>query len=298
MRGQTPGLDVVGRGFHFAESPRWRAGTLYCSDLFGRQVFAIQPDGGVRALCTVPNMPSGLGFSPDGALLIVSMKDSKVLRFDGNALSQAADLSSVTPYQCNDMLVDERGRAYVGNFGWHPGESKMRPTSLSLVLPSGQCQDLGGAVNFPNGICRSADGRTLIVAESFASRLSAFDIRADGTLANQRVWASLSDKTFTTVSEALESGDPLPDGLALDAEGAVWVADSGGHAALRVAAGGKFLEKIEVGDMAVFGLTLGGTDRRTLFLCIAPSVGKANLETERESIIVSYRVRVPGVGLP
>jgi sugar lactone lactonase YvrE len=174
----------------------------------------------------------------------------------------------------------------------------MRLTRLLLVRPDGTKQLVGEGVNFPNGIARSDDGLTLFVAESFASRISAFDIEADGTLINHRIWASFSSKTFTTVSDALTSQYPLPDGIALDADGALWVADSGGHTALRVAAGGEILERISVGDMTVYGLTLGGEDRCTLFMCAAPPVMKGAFKTEKRSVILSQRVEVPGVGLP
>jgi sugar lactone lactonase YvrE len=174
----------------------------------------------------------------------------------------------------------------------------MRLTRLTLVSPDGKSREVGGGINFPNGMARTADGKTLIVAESFASRLTAFDIASDGSLSNQRIWASLSVRSFTTVGQALQSREPLPDGLALDADGAAWVADSGGHAALRVAAGGKILETVDAGKLAVYGLTLGGADRRTLFICAAAPIGMANLETEKTSVILSTQVRVPGVGLP
>jgi sugar lactone lactonase YvrE len=291
-------LRPVAQGFHFAESPRWRDGDLYFSDLFGRKVHVLRSDGSTVALCSVPNMPSGLAFTPDGSLLIVSMTDRKLLRFQHGLLSEAVDLSAATPYQCNDLLVDERGHAYVGNFGWHPDDPEMRLTKLIMVTPDGQWREVGGGINFPNGMTRTADGKTLIVAESFASRLTAFDVGSDGSLSNQRIWATLSAKTFTTVTQALQSREPLPDGLALDADGAVWVADSGGHAALRVGAGGVVLETVDAGELTVYGLTLGGADRRTLFLCAAAPIGTANLETEKTSVILSCQVRVPGVGLP
>jgi sugar lactone lactonase YvrE len=289
---------VVARGFHFAESPRWRDGRLYFSDLFGRKVYTLEPDGSATVLCSVPNIPSGLGFAPDGSLLIVSMSDRKLLRFARGELTLAFDLAQLTPYQCNDLLVDDAGRCYIGNFGWHPDEPQMRLTKLLLVSPDGLGGEVGGGINFPNGIVLSADGKTLIVAESFAGRLTAFDVAADGSLSNQRVWANFTSRTFSTVPEALASKEPLPDGLAMDSDGAVWVADSGGHCALRVAAGGKILEQVSLGDLAVYGLTLGGGDRRTLFLCAAAPVGSVDLQAEKTSAIFAVPVSVPGVGLP
>lgn len=299
---QNPGardLRRVANGFHFLEAPRWRDGALYFSDFYLRQVFVLRPGDRLEAICTVPHMPSGIGFLPDGSMLIVSMSDRRLLRLHDGALADYADLSKHASFFCNDMLVDAQGRAYVGNFGCDPAtDPNLRPTHLLLVTPQREVREAAANLQFPNGIVLSPDGRTMLVAETFACRISAFNVAADGTLHNRRVWASLSARVHATLPEAIASHDPLPDGMALDAQGAVWMGDAGGTAALRVAAGGQVIDRVDTGDLAVYAVALGGEDRRTLYMCAAPPLGTSRPDLTKDGVLLSCRIDVPGAGLP
>jgi len=286
----------VADGFHFLEGPRWHDGQLFMSDFYGKKVYALGSDGQTRVVCEVPDWVSGLGFTPSGELLMVAVTQRKVLRrTNAGKLEEAADLSGVSKYLCNDMLVDEHGRAYVGNFGFDMAGENVRGTNLFMVLPSGHVSAVAGDLVFPNGMARTPDGRTLIVAETFAARLSAFDISDDGRLSNHRIWAALSPRSYSTVKEAVDSRDPLPDGICLDAEGAVWIGDAGGRGALRIGAGGKILDRVSTPDMSVYAVALGGSDRRTLYLCAARPLLTNDPTVAMESALLSTRVDVPGV---
>jgi sugar lactone lactonase YvrE len=295
---QDYGVQVVAEGFSFLEGARWRAGYLYASDFFTGRVVAFDAWGKWQVLCTLSGQPSGLGFAPDGALLIVSMLDRRLLRLEQGKLSQVADLSAAVPFPCNDMLVDETGTAYVGNFGWDAEpDAPVTSTRLLAVAPDGGIRVAAEDLIFPNGIVKSVDG-TMLVAESYGGRITAFDSDSGGQLKNRRVWADLAQRPFRSVREALASRAPLPDGMALDEEGAVWIGDAGGSAALRIAAGGKVLDRIATPGLTVFGLALGGPDRRTLYLCAAPPLLTTDYKTERKAVLLSTRVPVAGAGLP
>src|SRR5258706_4577520 len=172
----------LANGYSFLEGPRWKRNRLYVSDFYTRQVISVDDSGACERVCTVPGQPSGLGFAPDGALLIVSMQDRRLLRLESGSLSEVADLRAVAPFMCNDMLVDAKGRAYVGNFGWDSErDPTLHSTCLALVHPDGTVAVAAQDLIFPNGIVQSPDGRTLLVAETFAARVSAFDVALDGT---------------------------------------------------------------------------------------------------------------------
>jgi sugar lactone lactonase YvrE len=295
---QNFGVQVVAEGFSFLEGARWRAGYLYASDFFTGRVLAFDTWGKWEVLCTLSGQPSGLGFAPDGALLIVSMLDRRLLRLARGELSQVADLSSVVPFPCNDMLVDESGTAYVGNFGWDAEpDAAVASTQLVAVAPDGGIRVAAEDLIFPNGIVKGADG-TMLVAESYGGRITAFDTDSSGQLKNRRVWADFAQGPYRNVREALASQAPLPDGMALDEEGAVWMGDAGGRAALRIAAGGRVLDRVETPGLTVFGVALGGPDRRTLYLCAAPPLLMVDYTIERKAVLLSARVPVPGAGLP
>jgi sugar lactone lactonase YvrE len=272
-------------GLTFPEGPRWHDGRLWFSDFYTHRVLAVSPDGIVETIVEIPQRPSGLGWTSDGALLVVSMLDRRVLRVENGATRVLADLSAVATGPCNDMVVDSRGRAYVGNFGYdrHKGEPP-RTTCLARVDPDGRVTRAAEDLFFPNGTVITPDGRTMIVAETQGHRLTAFDVAPDGTLGNRRVWAPLGDAVF-------------PDGICLDAEGAIWVSDARGFALLRVREGGKIDGTVSTGTRYAFACMLGGADRRTLFVCTSTGSGPA-MADKRDGAIETVRVDVPGAGLP
>jgi sugar lactone lactonase YvrE len=293
-------LELVADGLSFVESPRWRGGRLYVSDFFTHRVLSIGFDGSIVEVCQVPGQPSGTGFLPDGSLLVVSMLDRRVLRLDHGTLVEHADLSQLAPSHLNDMLVDSNGRAYVGNFGWDRDQDpSVRATVLLLVERNGRARVAADGLVFPNGMALDADGLTLFIAESYASRISAFDVADDGSLSNRRVWATLGDGTpATTFPEVFTAGLPVPDGIALDSEGAIWVADAAGRGAIRVGHGGEILDQIPTGALTVYAVGFAGDDRRTLVLCVAAPFLEANHRVERRASVLACRVAVPGVAGP
>lgn len=276
--------QVLADGFCFLEGPRWHAGRLFVSDMHADRVVAVDAQGTVEPILDLPTQPSGLGWLPDGRLLVVSMVDRKLLRCDPDGVRVHADLSDIATYHCNDMVVDAAGRAYVGNFGfdWEAREAP-RPAALALVYPDGRVVRAAEDLSFPNGTVITPDGRTLIVGESFGACLTAFDIAADGRLSNRRVWASLDGAG--------------PDGICLDAEGAVWVASPLSDEILRVQAGGRITHSIKL-EQHVVACMLGGEDRCTLFILTAPSLERATCRAARGARIETMRVDVPGAGWP
>ncbi len=268
----------------FGEGPRWHDGRLYFSDMHAHTVNAVDLTGRVERIAEVAESPSGLGWLPDGRMLIVSMHDRRVLRLEGGSLKLHADLSSLASSLCNDMVVDTNGRAYVGNFGhdFFKGEPP-KAAEVILVSPDGSARIVAPDMMFPNGSVIPPGGKTLIVGESMAHRLTEFDIAADGTLANRRVWAEL--------------GDHLPDGIALDAEGAIWVAAPFTHELFRVRKGGEVVEQIKREQMPI-ACALGGPGRRTLFLLTSETVVPDECRQKRSARIETTEVEVPGAGLP
>ncbi|MFZ1889147.1 MAG: SMP-30/gluconolactonase/LRE family protein [Candidatus Binataceae bacterium] len=281
MRTLTTLLD----GLRFGEGPRWHDRKLHFSDMHANQVMTVDLEGRSAVVCEVPNNPSGLGWLPDGTMLVVSMTDRKLMRMERDgALKVHADLSALAPFHCNDMVVDSKGRAYVGNFGYdlHKGENA-RGTVLIMVTPDGKPRAVADDLLFPNGTVITADGKTLVVGESFGRRLTAFDIAADGSLANRRVWADL--------------GKNVPDGIALDAEGAIWVASPMSSEVIRVREGGEVVERIKVATDA-FACMLGGVDRKTLFVLTSASSDPEACRANATGKVEITKVEIPGAGLP
>ena len=285
MTDVTP--TVILDGLRFPEGPRWHDGRLWFSDQHEGRVIALSPDGDATTIVEVPHGPSGLGWTLGGDLLVVSMRDQRLLRLDrDDGLVEVADLSAIATYHCNDMVVDAVGRAYVGNFGFdfEAGDA-FSATALARVDPDGTVTTAATDLAFPNGTVITPDGGTLIIAESFAAQLSAFTVEADGSLTDRRVWAAVPDAA--------------PDGCCLDADGAIWVADALGHQVLRVREGGAITDAITIdGANRVFAAMLGGPERRTLYLCTAPSTLPADTKTDRGGRIEAITVEVPGAGLP
>jgi sugar lactone lactonase YvrE len=289
-------LAVVVEKYSFLEGPRWHDGRIWFSDFYTHQVVSADEHGGeLRVEAQVPAQPSGLGWLPDGRLLIVSMRDHRVLRRESDGeLAVHADLSEHAGGLLNDMVVDSGGRAWVGNFGFDlMAGAPMAPAPLVRVDPDGSSTVATEPLHFPNGAVIT--GHTMIVNETFGHRISAFEIDADGGLSERRDWASFGPvPTTTDVGEALGQLSVAPDGLCLDAEGAVWIADALGNRALRVREGGEVLQEISTGDTGVYALALGGADGRTLFLCTAPGFAEHERRHTREAKLLAARVDVPG----
>jgi sugar lactone lactonase YvrE len=252
--------------------------------MHGHRVMTVGLDGTATTVVEVPSASSGLGWLPDGRLLVVSMEDRRLLRLDPAGLTEVADLSRLATFHCNDMVVDAAGRAYVGNFGFdlHGGATPV-PAVIALALPNGETRVAADDLMFPNGTVITPDGRTLIVGESFAARLTAFDVLGDGSLGNRRVWAALDGA--------------VPDGICLDAEGAIWVASPISAEVLRVREGGAVTHRVRVSTQA-FACMLGGPERRHLFICTATSGDPVLSKERRDGRIEVVEVHVPGAGLP
>lgn len=243
---------LLADGFVFLEGPRWHQGKLWFSDMWGFKVYTLTPAGERSVVCEVPTRPSGLGFLPDGSLSIVSMSDRRILRCKDGVLSTYADLSKLAGGDVNDTVTDARGRLYAGNFGYDLfGGADPAPADLLLVDTDGSARVVASGLDFPNGCVIKDGGRTLVVAESWAGRLSAFDIAADGSLSNRRIYAALPDR--------------IPDGICLDAEGGIWVSSFNSGEFLRVLDGGEITDIVKVGDKRAVACQLGGDDGRTLF---------------------------------
>lgn len=281
----SSGGRVLLEGLMFPEGPRWRDGKLWFSDMYARAVSTVDENGRSERVAEVPNSPSGLGWLPDGRLLIVSMADRRLLRLEPDgSLFEVADLSALVAFHCNDMVVDRGGRAYVGNFGFDLiAGAKPTTTDLVLVTPDGQARVVAEDLAFPNGTVITPDGRTLIVGETFAGRLSAFDVDPDGSLGNRRVWATLEGA--------------VPDGICLDAEGGIWVASPRSAEVLRVEEGGRVTDRFGVSTQA-FACMLGGADGRTLFVCTAASARPDECRRQKSGRIEAFPAKIPHAGLP
>lgn len=293
-------LSVLSEGHHFLEGLRWHDGRLWMSDFYSHRVMAVDLDGNVEVMAEVPGQPSGLGWLPDGRLLIVSMTDRKLLRreHDGSLVLHA-DLSQLAAGYLNDMVVDSTGRAYVGNFGFDLfGGAPMRKAQLITVEADGRASSGGEGLFFPNGSVITPDGKTLIVGESAGNRISVFDIRAGGALGGRRDWAVFgAAPDHDDGVKALLGATVAPDGCTLDAEGALWVADASATRVLRVAAGGKILEEIQTAE-GVYCAALGGKRGTTLFLAAAPNFHADERRSTKLAKILMTEVEVPHAGLP
>jgi sugar lactone lactonase YvrE len=294
----TRTAHVVADGFSLLEGPRWAHGSLYVSDFYSQRVlrFPAPVDGSFETVCEVPGRPSGLAVDDSGAVYAVSMLNRTLVRWDGTLLDVVADLSTV-PGPANDIAMDSDGRCYVGNFGLQGGEgSRLEPTELLVVEPGGRVTVAADDLVFPNGIVLSADEQTLMVAETYRGRITAFDRRADGSLTGRRIWADFADSEPPLEVKAATAMLPvLPDGLGLDVEGALWVADAKGHGIARVEEGGRVLDFVETGDLSVYAPALGGSDGTTLFLCCAPPTETFDPTQVRRSALLACEVDVPGV---
>ena len=285
---------VLASGLHFGEAPRWHDGVLWFSDFFDYAVKTVDLDGHIEVKVSMADRPSGLGWMPDGSMLIVSMTDRLLLRLDQRQLVVHADLSDIATFHCNDMVVDSTGRAYVGNFGFDLDTNEINGTlvevlathagaTMARVDPDGSVHAAADGLMFPNGTVITADGRTMIVAESFANRLTSFDVAEDGSLSNRRLWADLGTRT--------------PDGICLDADGAIWVANPMINECFRVGEGGDILDVIET-DNRCFACMLGGPELRTLFMLTSRYSLAVEAAVHRTGNVLVADVESPGAGLP
>ncbi len=255
----------------FPEGPRWHDGRLWFSDFGDCLVRAVDAQGQIAEVARVSARPSGLGWLPDGTLLIVSMNDRRVLRVGASGTVEHADLSRFADFPCNDMVVDSRGNAYVGHFGLDLFAQPLqpKPASLLLVRPDGSVTVAATDLMFPNGVVLSDEGRTLIVAETLGARLTAFDVAADGTLSGRRVFAALPGRA--------------PDGICNAGAGGIWVADAAGRSCVRVEESGAVTEVITT-EQRCYACALGGVDGRTLFLCTADGYDPKSMAKHNASI--------------
>lgn len=292
--------EVVLDAMSFLECPRWHEDRLWVSDFYTQRVLATSGTGAPEVMAEVPGQPSGLGFLPDGRALIVSMTDRRLLvREHDGSLAEHADLSGLVAHHLNDMVVDPAGRAYVGNFGCDlMAGAPLRSTVLIRVDPDGSASVAAEGLDFPNGSVILPDG-TLAVAETFAGRISGFDVDPSGGLGNRRDWARFgAPPTTDDLEQAIGQLAVGPDGMCADAEGALWVADALGQRVLRVREGGEILAEISTAPLGAFACMLGGGDGRTLFICAAPTFAEAECRESHRAQLLSVRVDVPHGGLP
>ena len=286
---------------HYFECPRWHDGGWWAVDFYRHGVFAYGADGTEELVLEVEHQPSGLGWLPDGDLLVVSMRDRRVLRRAGDGSVRVhADVSGLVGGHLNDMLVDPSGRAYAGNFGFDlMGGEDPRATRLVRIDPDGTASVAAEDLWFPNGMVLTDDG-TLIVAETFGGRLTAFDVGADGTLGGRRTFAQPRPVPEPGSLESMIAGAQFaPDGIALDAEGHVWAANAVAGALWRISPGGEVVEEVAMPEgLGVFSCGLGGEDGRTLLACAAPDFAEEARRAAREAQLMTTTVEVPAAGLP
>jgi sugar lactone lactonase YvrE len=297
----TRTLTVLSEGGKYFECPRWHDGRWWVSDFYRRTVSTYDKDGNEQTIMEVEGQPSGLGWLPGGDLLVVSMKDHRVLRrsADGD-VAVHADLETLISGHLNDMIVDRQGRAYAGNFGFDlMGGGHPATAGLVRIDPDGSATVAADDLWFPNGMVITDDG-TLIVAETFAARFTAFRIDGDGVLTDRRIWAQVQPTPEPGDTETMLGAVTFaPDGCALDAEEHVWAANALGGVICRVAPGGQIVEEVAMPDgLGVFACGLGGEDGRTLIACAAPDFQEEARSAANEAVLVTTTVDVPRAGLP
>ena len=276
-------------GLAFGESPRWHQDRLWFADWGAQEIIAVNLEGKSEVIVKVsfPSFPMCFDWLPDGQLLLVSSRNGLLLRMEsGGSLVTHADLSRLSEkgHPWNEIVIDGRGNAYINNQGFDFPGGEFAPGTIALLTPDGAARQVAGGIAFPNGMAVTPDNSTLIVAESYDNKLTAFDIEASGSLSNRRVWA--------------DTGKDHPDGICLDAEGALWYADVGSMRCVRVREGGEVLQTIEL-DRGCFACMLGGADGKTLFMVGTEWKGTENLADEsRTGQILTVRAPAPHAGHP
>jgi sugar lactone lactonase YvrE len=276
------------RGLKFTESPRWRDGKLWFLDIHDRRIKTADLDKRLETAVELPFTPNGFGIRRDGSLLVGDAFQRRIHRWDGAALQPFADIGAVTRFCLSDGIVDAQDRLYVGDIGYNFLDPSLKPVDSCVIVcvgPDRRATVVADGLHFPNGMAMTPDGRTLIVAECMGHRLTAFDIRADGALAHRRVYAHLPD-------------DVNPDGIALDAEGAVWLANpEGRYAVMRVREGGEIVDRVEL-DTHAYAVALGGPQRQHLFISASDTHDPARIALAASATLRVVEVEVPGAGIP
>lgn len=282
-----PEVQTLLTGLAIGESPRWHENRLWFSNWGTQEIVAVDLNGKSEVMARVPTtIPFCIDWLPDGRLLVVSGREGLLLRQepDGSLVTHA-DLRGLTDRGWNEIVVDGRGNAYIngGGFDLMAGE-QFAPGIIALVTPDGLVRQVADGITFPNGMCVSPDNTTLIIAESYAARLTAFDIDADGSLSNRRVWAPIPNAA--------------PDGICMDAELAVWYGDVPNKRCVRVREGGEVLQTVNL-DRGCFACMLGGVNKQTLFMLAAEWHGIANMvDQPRTGQVLTIEAPAPGVGWP
>ncbi len=263
---------ILADNLTFTEGPRWHPTEekLYFSDFHSHTVYRIDLQGNMETVVTIDDRPSGLGWLANGDLLIVAMVSRRLLRFDGKQTHEVANLSTLAPYHCNDMVVSENGTAYIGNFGCDFENEPLITTNLIKVSPDGSASTVTDELCFPNGAVITDEGRTLVIAETFAARLTAFDIDKAGNLSNRRIWANLESYS--------------PDGICIDRSGGIWVATPGSKCVIRVEGGGKITANIPL-EIDSIACALGGANEQYLLLCTSDHLSDNECITHRSARI-------------
>jgi sugar lactone lactonase YvrE len=285
----TPKMKTLLAGLAFGESPRWHDNRLWLADWGAQEILAVDLGGNTEVIVRVrfPSFPLSFDWLPDGRLLVVSARDGLLLRRepDGSLVTHA-DLSGLAQkgHPWNEIVIDGRGNTYVNNVGFEFPGGQFAPGTIALLTPDGSARQVADSVAFPNGMAVTPDNSTLIVAESYAKRLTAFDIAAHGGLSNRRIWADLNGG--------------VPDGICLDSEGAIWYGDVPNKRCVRVREGGEALQTINL-DRGCFACMLGGADRGTLFMVAREWRGPAKMADEgRTGQVLTAEAPAPGVGWP
>jgi sugar lactone lactonase YvrE len=285
----VPVVRLLLGGLSFGESLRWHHDRLWLADWGAQEVLAVNGEGRPEVMARVdfPAFPMCIDWLPDGRLLVVAARDGRLLRQEPDGtLATYADLSALAErgHPWNEIVVDGRGHVYLNNQGFDFPGGEFAPGTIALIRPDGSAKQVAEGIAFPNGMAVTPDNSTLIVAESYGQKLTAFQIAADGSLSPPRVWADL--------------GDGVPDGICLDAEGAVWYADVPNKRCVRVREGGQVLQTIQL-DRGCFSCALGGSDRTTLFMMATQWHGTERLAgTSRTGQLLTAQAPAAGVGWP
>lgn len=275
-------------GMKFTESPRWRDGKWWFLDIHGQAIRTVDLQGQLQNVLDLPFKPNGLGFRRDGSLMVGDALGRKIHRWDGHTLTQLVDISATTVFCLSDGIVDSQDRMYIGDIGYNffdPANKSVDTCVITCIEADGSARVVARDLSFPNGMVITPDGKTLIVAETTGHRLTAFDIHADGGLANRRVYAELGEGV-------------QPDGIALDSEGGVWIANpEGRHAVLRVLKGGEIAEAIEL-ETDGYAVMLGGPERRHLLICASDTHNPVQIAQSPSVTLHLIEVAVAGAGIP